>query len=137
MRSPTIRRPRPPGGQKDPEFIPAEPETSVHLFAHGFADDVSKQGQDLVPGLVAVNVVDLLEFVAVDEHEVESVSVLAAAAGQFPYPGLEQAPVAKPGQGVALGELLVHFFAVVGLFELHLEARLPGPIRWVIQSGCV
>ena len=91
-------------GQQHGELVATEPGDDVGV-AHGPAQDAADRDEELVAGVVAEAVVDLLEVVEVEQQDRAALAV-ATAALEVPLElGVEPAPVGQAGQHVVVDEV--------------------------------
>ncbi len=89
--------------------------------AHPLAQDLGDLADQVVAGLVAEPVVDLLEAVDVDDHH-RALAAVAGGEGDVTVElGAEAAAVQQPGERVVVGEVAQLGLGLLGLLERPLE----------------
>lgn len=89
--------------QQHHELVAAQPRHGVG-FAHGVLQPLRDQRQQLVAGVVAAGVVELLEVVEVDEQQRAAQALALAGLQRMLQPVQQQPAVRQVGQGVVVGE---------------------------------
>ncbi len=91
-------------GQQHHELIAAETAHRV-AGAHRAPDPLRHRLEQLVAGIMAVAIVDLLEMVQVHEHQRQRLMLAAGKPQGLLQPVLQQQPVRQPGQRIMVGTM--------------------------------
>ena len=104
-------------GQEDGELVAAEPRDHVGL-PQPPAQSPGHAANQLVAGLVAERIVDLLQVVEVD-HEQGSLRPIAPSAPHVRLElALEAAPVQPPREGIVVGQVVQLFLVAAALADV-------------------
>ena len=115
------------------KLVAAQPGDEI-LLAHGGAQPVGQAADQLVAGMVAERVVNVLEAVDVDAGDGELVPVALGRLGEGGELRFEQAPVGQAGERVMIGEMLGRGFP--GLERAGGGEQPPGQRRNDDDADC-
>lgn len=91
-------------GKDDRELVATVARGEIARPARRLADDRSRLPEALVPGLVAIGIVELLEVIDIEHQQRQRRARADGAVPLAAQRGVEGAPVGQPGQAVAVGE---------------------------------